>query len=234
MAPRTRYAWSVRAWFVVGALAVAGGLVGACSKTYGSQPAYEPDAATAGADAAVADAEASAEADADADASLPPLLVFATSAEFNGGFGGLASADSLCTTAAANAGRSGRFVAFLAIAAGISPSITTLPRGRDWVLPTGTVAFHDRPDVLGAHVAGVALDESESGETFSSAVSVWTGLDNQATTYTCVDWTTSTGVGTGSAGSVGCSTCTDDTWKDQGTTPLGCMSTASLFCFETP
>src|SRR5690606_32440458 len=114
----------------------------------------------------------------EADGAVPPKRVFVTSARFTGDLGGRAAADALCASAAADAGRSGTFIAYLAEEDGGHPSLR-FPVDQRWVLldPAASVAFvrspqrqtaPERPIAIDEHGAQVSVDGSERY--------VWTGV----------------------------------------------------------
>lgn len=170
------------------------------------------------------------------------LRVFATSRTFTSDLGGLDGGDAKCQALAADAGFTGRFVAFLSDVTEQGARINAVDRitsAGPWVLRTrdarGRVL---RPFESRAELAGPPrspIDQDETGHVFSlfDKRQVWTGTlpDGGAEApapmrdTTCRRW--SSQATTGLYGIIDVPT---DTWSGLGA--VACASDNRLYCFE--
>jgi hypothetical protein len=153
------------------------------------------------------------------------VQVFVTSARFKADLGGLTGADDACTSAAAAAGLSGSWTAWLS-------DSTTDARDRilesEYQLLDGTVVANDLADLTdGALLAPINLDES--GTPVSENPFLWTGTqpDGTGTNDTCSDWTDNTN---SSIATQGDNTSAISTWTQLGST-APCDFQRRLYCF---
>ena len=161
------------------------------------------------------------------------IIAFVTEGVYPGNFGGRASADAICQTAAATAGLLGDFRALLSDAGGIpfdlSQSIGFFGGSViDTVQPSGTV-IQDTTDLLVSGGALLAsLSRSENG-TLLDGVNVWTGSNSDGTeAQTCSGWTSGS---SSQSGTIGLTGQTSSAWLSSGS--LTCDSTAHLYCIRS-
>jgi hypothetical protein len=218
-------------------------------------PSPGPDAATDAPAHADASARDSATQDAKIVDAVPPrdvvtggggcdaattvaLRVFVTAHQFSAALGGLAGADTLCQTAATNAGLKGTFVAWLS-------DDQTSAKSRICDTTASFVLVDGTPVAIG--VAGLtsnqllhAIDVTEMGvaaPTMPTAcgdtqLAVWTGTEYTGAGqpgYNCQNWTSSS---SSADGVVGFAQATNGSWTYGCSGTTICNLTASLYCIE--
>lgn len=157
---------------------------------------------------------------------LPGVIrVFVTSGFTDGNIGGLAGGDTFCTNAAAAAGLSGNWMAWL------SDSNTDagdrIIDARYHLLDGTVVAINNADLTDGALGSAISMDEN--GNAVSSGFAVWTGTNADGTraTNNCNDWTGNTGSDFGQTGVTGSTT---PTWTAN-INNAGCQGGSRLYCF---
>jgi hypothetical protein len=164
------------------------------------------------------------------------LTVFVTSHQFSAALGGLAGADTLCQTAATNAGLKGTFVAWLSDDSHNAVS-RICPTTAPFVLVDGTT--------VAIGVAGLtsnqlqhAIDETETGQAApltptacnDGELAVWTGTEYTGSGqpgFNCQNWTSTSA---NADGVVGYAQATSGAWTyGCSGTPI-CNGIASLYC----
>lgn len=215
---------------------------------------YGPPREGAPADAGPPPADASPEVD-DEDTPLAGKMVFVTSARFTGKLGGLANADAYCQSAAADAGLSGTFKAWLSgppsgspstrfSSAGetgdggrlvtpdrrkvIAPSIAALPSGL-----LAPIAMTELGTMLPASTVTFMTDQNGQPTCAIDGETVWTNTSPQGTRASgndCAGWSANSGT-TGMVGII--------LPEDAGPTnhwtmtcPQPCSLLSHLYCFE--
>jgi hypothetical protein len=118
------------------------------------------------------------------------LPVKVTSAGYNGAFGGLADADAICATHAANAGHSGTFVAYLSTST--DNAIKRIQDARGWVRTDGLPVADLPSDITNGRLFyPIRLDENKADV---GAALVWTGSGTTGVhDVSCNDWTINSG-----------------------------------------
>ncbi|MBX7098058.1 MAG: DUF1554 domain-containing protein, partial [Myxococcaceae bacterium] len=155
-----------------------------------------------------------------------PNFAFVTSQIFTGALGGIAGADTACQNAAADAGLSGAYRAWLSVDGG--SAATRFAGARGWIRPDGKPFTDTLDGLLTKHRIFYPMMITERGTTTPYATSyVWTGTDDNGTgtAENCIDWSTADAGSTGYAGSP------DDLgrgWTHN--TPAGCNQPRPLFC----
>jgi hypothetical protein len=117
-------------------------------------------------------------------------IVFVSSQEHNGNFGGVSGADVFCNGLAAAAGVPGRFVAFLGTST--ASAFSRLGSSRGWIRPDG-LAFTDTVSGFQNSTMWYPASVAETGATLGFPV--FTGVS--AGVGTCGDWTATSGLGNG-------------------------------------
>jgi hypothetical protein len=163
-----------------------------------------------------------------------PRIAFVTSQTWSGDLGGIAGAQTLCNDAAAAAGLTGTFDAWLSTP-GSSPLSRFVRATGPYVGVTGTpIAFSFADLVDGSHALFRAIQLDEYGQSQPGSDLVFTGTNPDGSYHPslllddCSDWTNgSTGAGSaiaGRAGDVGPS------WTNSVT--ANCTIPRHLYCFE--
>ena len=149
----------------------------------------------------------------------PPKIIFLTSATYQGGdLGGLAGADSDCSTLAANANLPGTYKAWLSDDDTSAGSRMTHSAGAYIRRDGALIADNWAGLVSGTHY--VAIDVDEAGDTLPET-DVWTGTnpDGSKSGIACNDWTSIFTIGlTG-----------DSIYSDAGWTNIGAPDCAVLY-----
>lgn len=156
-------------------------------------------------------------------------VVFATTKEYGGGFGGVADADQRCQTHGDTSqsprvkGR--KFMAWVSTAA--NAVAARFPKGtKAYVLPNGAKVANDWTDLTnGDLLAGIGLNED--GAAPGGSGRVWTGTNNDGTASTanCGSWKDTTQNGQrGNLGGAG------GGWSDASND--SCGNPGHLYCFE--
>jgi hypothetical protein len=158
---------------------------------------------------------------------VPPFkLVFVTNATFTGNFGGLSGADQICQDAAAQAGLSGIFKAWLSDS---TTSVTSriTPASDPYQRIDGVVIANNWADLLDSSLfAPISITE------YGAAVvgtGVWTNTKGDgsiaSTTNTCTDWSSSSG-----QGFRGNNSSTGRIWTNNGL--MACSNDFHLYCVQ--
>jgi hypothetical protein len=145
---------------------------------------------------------------------------------FHGDFGGLASADGLCNTAAAGAGMGGMWKAWLS--ASTTDAIDRIADVGPWALVTCPEVFANKSALAGT--PATAPDVDEKGFKLPPADPAWTATRTGGTRQnmqTCGDWTIATSAQQGGFGLIG----SVDVWTDD-LTLLACSQYGHLYCIE--
>lgn len=156
-------------------------------------------------------------------------VVFATTKDYGGGFGGIADADQRCQTHADGSqsprvkGR--KFMAWVSTAA--NPVASRFPKGtKAYVRPDGAKIANDWADLTDADlIVGIGLNED--GVDPGGSNRVWTGTNNDgsASANTCGGWKDVQQQGQrGNLGGGGSG------WSDIDN--VGCGNLGHLYCFE--
>jgi hypothetical protein len=156
-------------------------------------------------------------------------VVFATTKDFGGGFGGVPEADQKCQSHADTSqsprvkGR--KFLAWVSTIA--NPVAGRFPKGtRPYVLPNGAKVANDWTDLTkGSLQTGIGLNEE--GAPPGGSGKVWTGTNNNGSSSnnTCNNW--STNQATGQRGNLGGA---GSGWSDSSND--GCGNLGHIYCFE--
>jgi hypothetical protein len=125
----------------------------------------------------------------------PANHAFVTSTVHTGKLSGLAGADQICATVAAEGGLDGRFVAWLST--DDTTAVSRIAGSRGWVLVDGT-PIADQPEDLeaGAILSPLVLDEYGADTRVTSPVA-WTG---SAARQNCGSWTQAESLASGRVG----------------------------------
>lgn len=180
--------------------------------------------ADAGMDASV-DAGIDAGTDAAVDSGVSASIIFITATFHDGNLGGIAGADEICRSQAADAGLEGEFVAWLSTMSS-SVSDRLLQSTGPYTLVDGTLIASDWDDLVdGTIMARINLDASgtlQGGD-------IWTGTRADGTSYPdddCAGFTTGvTGVGL-----CGSSATSGPAWTEN-ITP-SCSTPLHLYCVQ--
>ncbi|MDP3151472.1 MAG: hypothetical protein Q8N23_02300 [Archangium sp.] len=158
-------------------------------------------------------------------------LVFATKQTYSGALGGVAGGNAKCQAAAATAGLSGTYLAWLSDAQGNSPAANFTRSQTPYVLSNGSIIAANWSALLASatvpHTSDLGLDEYGF---WPSGLRVWTGtnsggLPQNLIAFNCDNWSSTSGNGyTGEWGSINAS------WTQAGGMP--CSSLLPLYCFE--
>ena len=153
--------------------------------------------------------------------------VFVTSEfSFDGNFGGLAGADTACTTAATNANLPGDWTAWLSD--GPTDAVDRI-LDAEYQLLDGTVVANNKADLTDGTL-DAPINQDEHGNTLSAGFIVWTATDIDGTfglSGNCVNWTTASNANTAQTGLLDSATAT---WTDAGG-GAPCNTTHRLYCF---
>ena len=199
----------------------------------GSEDAGPDGGADAGADGSVDAGDVDAGSDAGLDAGPSGVLIFASSTTVAGDFGGLATADTLCQTAAANATLP-YADSFVALLSDSSTDASSRFSGAGSVqLPSGALVANSYAELWTTGVMTL-VNETETGA--SASILVWTGSDvaglrrGTMTSHFCGDWTSTTG-----GASVGRNDRSDYAWFSlYESSPVGngtgCSESLALYC----
>lgn len=153
----------------------------------------------------------------------PKLRVFATSGTMNARMGGVAGADKICATHAANAKLPGTFVAWLSTKDGLHATDRVTSAG-PWTLPSGETVAETKAALVGGLLKH-AIDRDEKG-TPVTATKVWTGTgpDGRYLTNDCDAWTN------GNNGRVGKTDETGAGWTSFDVDDCGALR--RIYCFQ--
>lgn len=160
-------------------------------------------------------------------------IIFTTSAGFPGNLGGLAGANAKCSTAAANAGLPGHYVAWLATTT--TDAQSGLGSARGWVRPDG-LPFADTVGTSGG-TTGLINGQvyyppllTELGIPIESSF-VYTGAaaDGSWSGESCSDWASASST---VSGSVGASYGSGLSWSIGGG-GIACSSAGQMYCMGT-
>jgi hypothetical protein len=176
----------------------------------------------------------------------PPevVLVFATSVQYPGDFGGPAKADAICQELATAAQLPGTWTAWLSD--DDTDAIDRIPEpgpdGNYQLIPFGTnnvgpIVANDLADLTDGSL-NVPIERDEYGEDISTQV--WTGTqpDGTGTVSNCSNWTNAEDgypcptEGDPACGAQGKSIQTDGRWTEEEILNA-CSSTLSFYCFST-
>lgn len=156
-------------------------------------------------------------------------VVFATTKEYGGGFGGVAEADQRCQTHADGSqsprvkGR--KFLAWISTAA--NPASARFPKGtKPYVRPDGAKVASDWTDLTKGTLAG-GIGLNEDGAPPGGSNRAWTGTNDNgsAAGANCGNWKDTSLVGQrGNVGGNGAG------WSDASND--ACTNTGHLYCFE--
>jgi hypothetical protein len=168
--------------------------------------------------------------------------VFVTSVLYNGNLGGLDGADMKCQTLAMAAGLPGTYRAWLSDF-DHSPSTRFSKAGGPYILVDGSIIANNWTALVSGSALRRAIDLTDTGgappatgKTCGNVNrSVWTNTRDDGTlanpSYTCSDWTSSTGTASWwgrsdhqSSWTLACS--------GGNSAEIGCGSTSSLYCFQ--
>ena len=153
-------------------------------------------------------------------------VVFVTTQEVDGAFGGIQAADEICRREAADAGLPGTFVAFLSDST--TNAYERIGGSRGWVLPDGRPVLDSVADPstiptfnpINRTASGARITVTTSGNT-------WTGTDKDTTVgNTCLNWTSTPGSGTAGAIDDAHPTMIDFS------SASACNAPHHLYCFE--
>ena len=166
------------------------------------------------------------------DAGTEEKRVFVTSTAFNGIMGGVSGVDARCIAAADRAGLGSDWVAW--ISADGKNAIDRITHDGPYVRLDGARVVRDKSQlVLG--VLTSPIDRTESGETVTENLLVWTGTFMNGTFSTdCNNWSTNNALTYGAMGTL---SRVDRQWTDNGGPGAGfrnwgCQTSARLYCFE--
>lgn len=168
--------------------------------------------------------------------SPPEKIVFVTSTEHDGNFGGLSGADAICNARATEAGLpdAGNYLAWLTDAA-LSPADRFVRSFVDpYVLPDGTmIAFHYGTFASAEHEAPFL--QNELGEAIPGDQLIWTGtfsdgVGNADDSGTCLSWTDS---GSSDPAIVGAAwSLIKGTWSAFSATLFDCDIKLRIYCVQ--
>ncbi len=157
-------------------------------------------------------------------------VAFVTPVANAGDIGGIAGADTLCQTAAMNAGLHGKFLAWLATPA-TSPNARFFRATRAYVLPLGTVIAGNYTELTNPPIkAAVGYDASGA---LSPITKAWSNVSNDGTYNpgdgnACANWTSSSA---GDRGSWGNAQGNGNGWSNSSSD--SCNTAAhGIYCFE--
>ncbi|MFT4040679.1 MAG: hypothetical protein QM692_21040 [Thermomicrobiales bacterium] len=160
--------------------------------------------------------------------------VFATNAATTGALGGLSGADATCQSAAAAAGLTGTFKAWLSDATG-SPSTRFTKATAAYQLVDGTEVAQNYTDLTSGNLRH-AIDKTETGTVVVMLTpDAWTNtatngtVKNAAGALSCVAWTVGSNAQSGWQGRP---TIADSNWTDFNFS--GCDIAHRLYCFQQP
>lgn len=184
-----------------------------------------------------ASTDASVDAVGDAASSGGAKIVFVTSHQFNGAFGGAAAADAICRDAAERASLGPtEWRAWLSTTG--ESAHERIEHDGPYVLVSGEVVVASKSQLLsGTLDSAISVTETgESAPTGASNLRVWTGtsFDGTTTPDTCRDWTSSNFLDFGVLGSL---ESTAASWtRAPGAIQVqggwGCQTLGRIYCFE--
>lgn len=163
-------------------------------------------------------------------------IVFASSVKVSGNIGGVTGGDNLCAQAAADAGLSGTWIAWLSTTK--KEAIDRITHGGRYVRPDGAEVVANKGQLASSNLTnpisltehGAAVDPEGNGEK-----NIWTGRNASASPSgsSCNDWTSSGATVFGSRGRSG-ATATPEWTQVAGffNGGWGCQVPLSLYCFE--
>jgi hypothetical protein len=153
--------------------------------------------------------------------------IFVTSAIQTAGLGGIAGADEICATEAADANLQGEFKAWLSTTSS-SVADRLSHDGGPFVRVDEVIVANDWADLVdGALLAPINLDANGQPRTGD----VWTGTLETGASYTVDDCAAFTsGDNADGHALCGSSTSATSTWTNN--QPAGCASTLRLYCIE--
>lgn len=163
--------------------------------------------------------------------------VFVTSTCHLGSLGGLGGADAMCQVAAADAGLSGTFTAWLSDAHD-GPAVRLSHESVPYVLVDSSVVARDWEDLVDGEITTpINFDETGTPVTGDCGSRVWTNTSavgtpavSDALEFACYEWTLSL---FSRWGLLGDAMTTGPGWTDGGAFGLQrCSSTARLYCVE--
>lgn len=198
--------------------------------SFDAPPSDDADPSDGGGADAVAEAEAGPP---------PPKRVFISSKTTQSNFGGLAQADAICQSAAAGAGLSGTYKAWLSTS-GVNASTRLSHSSVPYVLVDGTVVASDWNGLVSGAPLKSAIDLDESGlyipydsTTYSGCT--WTGstAGGGYSGETCGDWTVSEDCTTVAYdGTSGIDSLSSAAWTTGGVSGCCTVQSYAFYCFE--
>lgn len=154
--------------------------------------------------------------------------VFVTRATYRGDLNGLSGADRLCQKAAADAGLSGTFFAWLSSSSADAPLNRFVQSSSPYVLVSGAIIAKNWDDLVDGDLSRpISLDET--GEPVSGFV--WTNVTvkgSYAGRLHCDGWTSQSDADSGLPGE---SNSDESEWTEYGK-DLNCVDQHHLYCFE--
>lgn len=158
-------------------------------------------------------------------------LVFATKQTYSGALGGVAGGNAKCQSAAATAGLTGTYLAWLSDAVGNSPAANFTRSSAPYVLSNGSIIAINWSALLASATTPLTSDFGLDEYGFwPPGLRVWTGttaggLPQNLLNYNCDNWSSTAANGyTGEWGS------RSALWTQAGGLP--CSSLLPLYCFE--
>jgi hypothetical protein len=150
--------------------------------------------------------------------------IFLTSISYNGNLGGLAGADSKCSTVAAGANLPGSWKAWLSDSS--TSAIDRIDDVGPWFLVNGTKAFNNKANLASTPLE--AVNVTEQGHAVFGAV--WTGTNSSGVkgNYNCRDWSSAGIDDYGGIGEVDAKT----EWTQRAPAEDECNNSAPLYCIE--
>lgn len=177
-----------------------------------------------GFDDVLTDANGSSDDDVGAsDAFVAPNRVFVDTGTYSGSLGGLAGADSICATAATNAGLAGTFIALLS-----TSNVNARDRlagSRGWTLVDGTPIADTVESLFDQHALFNPIRLTAGGAPRVAAPWSGSSVNGKTSTATCLDWTDGSFSEQGTSG--------DASSPRLGGYTTSCNNQWSLYCFET-
>ncbi len=160
--------------------------------------------------------------------------VFVTTAKVQGAFGGLETADTMCSQAASQGGLGGSWVAWLS-----TPNVNAVDRltfdGTYKLLDGTKIASSKAQLVSGSIDAPISITENK-GPVTEGENWVWTGTtpNGQKSSYNCSNWSTTSPITYGVVGNFGYA---NTKWTEQGSPGFGfpaygCQTLGHIYCFE--
>jgi cysteine-rich repeat protein len=158
-------------------------------------------------------------------------IVFVTNKSYSGNLGGLAGADAICTTAAADAKLYGKYKAWLSDT-GMSAGARLVDCGGIPTLRSGSPVAQSWMQFAGPnHELAISVDEYNSPPEMAVKEKAWTGTkaDASSEVLNCKDWNSAKAADLGSVGSHTSSTLT---WTADGFDT--CDFAFHLYCVQQP